>query len=314
MNKKLTIISLVFLSLLLVLSGCKKDEEKEIKTEGAKYTQGVIKELYDNTFLMSSTDSRYSGDIVVPTRNEAGVTLNFEPGDEVKVYYSGKFFETDPAQVSKVISFTILKKASEAAIPAKDLSKMEQDERDSNKEDERNSNKKKQKDNQEENENNQEENIDDSVSTGDEMEAEVNGIDSTQNEEPSQENSETNENSENEKPKKKKSSESSENQSSQDSIVYYNMPELSVTGPKSTRKMSKNEYALVYDLIDNIDNWEKDEKGKNINPDFIIKDGNNTIAEFNSKTKMLKDTRSDIYIKLHKDLAKVLEEALTGNL
>lgn len=307
MNKKLTIISLVFLSLLLVLSGCKKDEEKETKTEGAKYTQGVIKELYDNTFLMSSTDSRYSGDIVVPTRNEAGVTLNFEPGDEVKVYYSGKFFETDPAQVSKVISFTILKKASEAAIPAKDSSKTKQDERDSNKEDEKNRNKKKQKDNQEEN-------IDDSVSTGDEMEAEVNGIDSTQNEEPSQENSETNENSENEKPKKKKSSETSENQSSQDSIVYYNMPELSVTGPKSTRKMSKNEYALVYDLIDNIDNWEKDEKGKNINPDFIIKDGNNTIAEFNSKTKMLKDTRSDIYIKLHKDLAKVLEEALTGNL
>lgn len=313
MNKKLTIISLVFLSLLLVLSGCKKDEEKEVKTEGAKYTQGVIKELYDNTFLMSSTDSRYSGDIVVPTRNEAGVTLNFEPGDEVKVYYSGKFFETDPAQVSKVISFTILKKASEAAIPAKETS-----EKDQNKEEK--SNKKKPKDNQNESsqdENNQDENIDDSVSAGDEMDLEANSIDSNQNEESSQENSETNENSEsetNQKPKKKKSSETSESPSYENSIVYYNMPELSVKGPKSTRKMSKNEYALVYDLIDNIDNWEKDEKGKNINPDFIIKDGNNTIAEFNSKTKMLKDTRNDIYIKLHKDLSKVLLEALTGNL
>lgn len=303
MNKKLTIISLVFLSLLLVLSGCKKDEEKEVKTEGAKYTQGVIKELYDNTFLMSSTDSRYSGDIVVPTRNEAGVTLNFEPGDEVKVYYSGKFFKTDPAQVSKVISFTILKKASEAAIPAKEAPKKEQ-----NKEDE--SNKKKTK-------NNQDENIDDSVSTGDEMDSEANAIDSIQNEESSQEDSETNQNSDsetNQKPKKKKSSETSESPSHDNSIVYYNMPELSVKGPNSTRKMSKNEYALVYDLIDNIDNWTKDEKGKKINPDFIIKDGNNTIAEFNSKTKMLKDTRNDIYIKLHKDLSKVLLEALTGNL
>lgn len=113
MKKMLLIMS--FLSLFFVISGCSKDNNDK---DGQKINElkqyemrGYVKQVDENTFLMESRDKSYVGNVRVPIRSKDGEDpIKIDKGDIVNVVYDGKIAESDPAQITGVISVKIVEK------------------------------------------------------------------------------------------------------------------------------------------------------------------------------------------------------------
>lgn len=93
---------------------------------------------------------------------------------------------------------------------------------------------------------------------------------------------------------------------------YYELPILTVVKDGNSRVMKENESALIYDLTDDIE-WIQGVP-ESFESDYVMMDNMEVLFEFDSKTNTLNKKNSDIYIKLHNELAIVLLLALNGEL
>ena len=105
--------SLVLLAAILLVA-C-EEKSSPISLENVEYLTGKIISVDEETFLIESTYFKYPGTIIVPKRNKNEIEFTWQIGDELKVYFDGNFRETDPAQVSSVVSIEPIKSVTESS-------------------------------------------------------------------------------------------------------------------------------------------------------------------------------------------------------
>lgn len=111
MAKRILIIIIVLIVIILA-SAC-KEENSKISLENVEHTTGKVISVDEETFLMESTYFKYPGTIIVPKRNKSEVEFKWQIGDELKVYFDGPFKETDPAQISSVVTIELIKSVTD---------------------------------------------------------------------------------------------------------------------------------------------------------------------------------------------------------
>lgn len=97
-----------------------------------------------------------------------------------------------------------------------------------------------------------------------------------------------------------------------DDIDYYEMPLLTSVHNGKTRELTKDQSALIHDLINGL-KWDKGAKD-NFKADYTIMENEEILVEFDSKTHTLNDTKNDISIKLYEGLSETLKETLDNKL
>lgn len=113
MAKKIIVIVIVLLIVILA-SSCKEKDTK-ISLENTEHITGKVISVDEETFLMKSTYFKYPGTVMIPKRNKSEVEFKWQIGDELKVYFDGQFKETDPAQISSVVTIELIKSVTEKA-------------------------------------------------------------------------------------------------------------------------------------------------------------------------------------------------------
>ena len=124
MAKKILIIIIVLI--IIILASACKEENPKISLENVEHTTGKIISVDEETFLMESTYFKYPGTIIVPKRNKNGVEFKWQIGDELRVYFDGPFKETDPAQISSVVTIELIKSVTDKDVTNEVVSEEDQ--------------------------------------------------------------------------------------------------------------------------------------------------------------------------------------------